>query len=95
MLNSLYLFVENLFELKFSPAGRRCEILINECRSNPCLHGSCIDDIGKYTCSCKPGYTGINCEHDINECDSNPCVRGQCIDRMNAFECKCPWGEYL
>ena len=32
--------------------------------SNPCQNGAtCTDDNqGGYTCSCKPGYTGVNCQ---------------------------------
>ena len=58
------------------------------------MYGSCIDDIGKYTCSCRPGYTGTNCESAINECDSAPCKNGgQCVDEINKFTCKCTAGK--
>ena len=34
-----------------------------ECASNPCMSGAtCNEDINKYTCTCVPGYNGINCE---------------------------------
>ena len=36
---------------------------INECESSPCQHnGTCIDEINRYSCTCVPGYTGVNCE---------------------------------
>lgn len=41
-----------------SSSGVNCEINHNDCLSNPCQHGVCKDGINKYTCVCKPGYTG-------------------------------------
>ena len=35
---------------------------IDECDSNPCVNGDCIDLVNKYTCDCLPGYTGPKCE---------------------------------
>lgn len=47
-----------------------------------------------YSCSCNPGYTGLNCENEINECYSNPCKNGgQCVDKINLFSCKCTAGK--
>ena len=37
---------------------------INECTSNPCMHGSCSDDVNRYTCTCTAGYEGVNCESE-------------------------------
>lgn len=35
---------------------------IDECADNPCQYGgNCTDGINNYSCSCVPGYTGINC----------------------------------
>ncbi|XP_041456354.1 protein eyes shut-like [Lytechinus variegatus] len=35
----------------------------NECSSNPCVNGTCLDDhYGYYTCVCAHGYHGTNCE---------------------------------
>jgi hypothetical protein len=39
---------------------------INECASNPCLHGAtCLDLINEYFCGCVPGYTDVNCQTGI------------------------------
>ena len=38
--------------------GRRCEVNINECESNPCQNeGTCIDERGGFRCICMPGKT--------------------------------------
>ena len=35
--------------------GDFCEIDINECDPNPCLHGQCTDGVNTFTCSCETG----------------------------------------
>lgn len=35
-----------------------CSSNIDECVSNACVHGVCIDGIANYTCSCPPGWSG-------------------------------------
>jgi Notch-like protein len=59
-----------------------CNIDINECISSPCQNaGACSDStvhggvaIDKYTCVCRPGYSGDNCVDDLDECASTPCT---------------------
>uniref|UniRef100_A0A8D9E0W6 Protein crumbs n=1 Tax=Cacopsylla melanoneura TaxID=428564 RepID=A0A8D9E0W6_9HEMI len=71
-------------------AGGNCEININECESNPCRWGACIDKVGGYVCECEPGFEGDNCEVDINECDRfSPCKHGSCIDKRASYYCDC------
>merc|ERR1719415_409737 len=67
---------------------------VNECDSNPCLNGAtCLDQVNKYKCQCKPGYQGIRCEVDFNECASNPCLNGAtCLDQVNKYTCQCKPG---
>lgn len=40
--------------------------LIDYCTSSPCLNGgTCVQEVGGYTCKCPSGYTGPNCEEEI------------------------------
>ena len=61
---------------------------------DPCVNGgTCIDEIGKYSCMCVDGFAGINCQTEINECASNPCQHGAtCHDYVNSYICKCQTG---
>ena len=34
---------------------------INECASDPCVHGTCDDEVNGYHCECDDGYEGGNC----------------------------------
>lgn len=73
--------------------GRLCESNIDNCKPDPCHHGTCIDGIASYTCNCDPGYTGYRCENQLNECHSNPCQNGgKCVDRVNKYICQCQHG---
>ena len=35
---------------------------INECASDPCIHGNCTDVVNGYICSCELGYEGTHCD---------------------------------
>ncbi|XP_035724721.1 protein crumbs-like isoform X1 [Vespa mandarinia] len=70
--------------------GKNCEMNINECESNPCQAGSCVDRIGGFTCECDEGYEGDHCQHDIDECKRyTPCVHGVCTDGRADYFCTC------
>ena len=71
-------------------SGDRCEDETDECRSNPCIFGVCIDQAESFRCDCSgTGFHGTYCHMEINECESNPCMFGVCMDETNAFQCDC------
>jgi N-acetylglucosamine-6-sulfatase len=74
--------------------GTNCEIDINECDSNPCVHGTCsTPNVASYQCTCDAGWTGTNCNQDIDECSSNPCVHGTCsTPNIASYQCTCNAG---
>ncbi|MBN3307147.1 CRUM1 protein, partial [Amia calva] len=83
----------NLFNCTCSPGwtGPRCEINIDNCASNPCIHGNCSHKTSSYECDCHPGYTGRSCELEIDECANHKCGRGAtCLDGINRYSCLCP-----
>ncbi|PFX23105.1 Fibropellin-1 [Stylophora pistillata] len=45
--------------------GLLCDINIDECSSNPCFNGKCVDGVGSFECVCNKGYFGNNCEKKI------------------------------
>lgn len=61
---------------------------------DPCLNGgSCVDDVGSFSCECRPGFEGVHCKTEANECASQPCRNGAiCKDYVNSFVCECQPG---
>ena len=62
----------------------------DNCANSPCQNGgTCVDLYKKYSCQCKPGYTGSTCSVNINECANGPCKNGgKCTDGINLFTCR-------
>lgn len=42
--------------------GDFCQNDIDECESNPCMFGSCLDQPRGFVCICNAGYTGAICD---------------------------------
>lgn len=71
-------------------SGTHCEINIDECFSNPCIHGNCSDGVAAYHCRCEPGYTGVNCEVNTDNCKSHQCANGAtCVSGTHGYSCLC------
>ncbi|XP_039618646.1 protein crumbs homolog 1-like isoform X1 [Polypterus senegalus] len=83
----------DLFECRCPPgwAGQYCEDNIDDCLSNPCIHGTCNDLLDGYKCECSAGYAGQNCSEDIDDCMNHQCHNGgACKDAINSYQCDCP-----
>ena len=72
--------------------GMNCEINIDDCATNPCVNGTCIDVVNGYNCTCDAGFTGFNCDTNIGVCDTIPCVNGACVELVSGYNCTCQEG---
>ncbi|CAL8272456.1 unnamed protein product [Merluccius merluccius] len=76
--------------------GLLCDQDLNYCTNHkPCANGATCMNTGQgsYTCTCLPGFTGVDCTAEVRECDSQPCQNGgHCLDTENSYECVCPEG---
>ncbi|KAG6926066.1 protein C, inactivator of coagulation factors Va and VIIIa, partial [Chelydra serpentina] len=41
----------------------------DQCLSNPCFNGTCLDNIGRFNCICNQGWEGRLCQHEANYTD--------------------------
>jgi len=63
------------------------------CDAAPCQNqGVCTNTANNYTCTCSPGYEGVNCQVNIDDCNGTCLHGGTCTDLVNGFECSCPFG---
>ena len=76
--------------------GTICETNINECESDPCVYGSCVDKVNMFECQCMAGYTGLLCADEINECLESPCANNAtCVDLIADYRCDCDDGTLV
>ena len=76
----------------FIISGEYCATNIDECVSDPCLHGGkCTDDINGYTCKCPVQYLGDTCSHHVCDDDQSACLDGgECYVQDGKAMCLCP-----
>uniref|UniRef100_A0A8R1TMF0 EGF-like domain-containing protein n=1 Tax=Onchocerca volvulus TaxID=6282 RepID=A0A8R1TMF0_ONCVO len=77
--------------------GNKCELDVNECHSNPCIRGKCINEFGSYRCECPHDFTGRNCEtfaFNVDPCSTSPCHNNaKCYTyRDKYYSCECSPG---
>uniref|UniRef100_A0A3B5A649 Uncharacterized protein n=1 Tax=Stegastes partitus TaxID=144197 RepID=A0A3B5A649_9TELE len=71
---------------------------VDECVSNPCINGDCVNTPGSYHCKCHEGYQGTSTKQlhkYIDECICQTpgiCMNGRCINSEGSFRCECPPG---
>ncbi|KAJ8038277.1 Mucin-4 [Holothuria leucospilota] len=69
---------------------------IDECSSNPCQNGECVNKKDAFRCICDPGYEGTLCDEDINECllpSNNDCdIDAICQNIPRGYSCECKPG---
>lgn len=75
-------------------SGDYCEVNIDRCQPNPCLHsGSCTNHGLVFTCVCPHNFTGFTCNDtsNLSPCAGRPCANGgTCIGQDDGtFQCMC------
>ena len=86
--------VNQLIDALTGETMQKC-VDINECHMKPSkchINADCVNELGGYSCKCKPGYFGNgNTCTELNEClQRNVCPRSAyCINLKGSYKCKC------
>ena len=77
-------------------SGDFCEIVTAQCSvdQTPCRNGgSCLEEVGGYSCICPPSHTGSMCEYE-NTCDAVQCYNGGTCSTIDdgGYGCMCNEG---
>lgn len=83
-----------------SPEGLTCQEDVDECLSEPCLHGgTCEDTVAGYICRCLEAWGGHDCSVQLTGCQGHTCpLAATCIPTfesgVHSFVCRCPPGTH-
>ncbi|XP_011894619.1 PREDICTED: protein crumbs homolog 2 isoform X6 [Cercocebus atys] len=81
-------------------SGPTCEEDVDECLSDPCLHGgTCSDTMAGYICRCPETWGGRDCSVQLTGCQSHTCpLAATCIpifeSGVHSYVCHCPPGTH-
>jgi len=83
--NCVSLQTTHLCQCESGFRGNYCDINIDECEIEPCLHnGKCFDGINNFKCECDEEFWyGDKCQFKINSCENegDKCKNGsKCVD---------------
>ncbi len=71
-----------------------CNTDIDECETDMCQNGACIDLVNNFECQCNPGWNGTLCDVDLDFCQDDSCLNGgTCIEGPGTItSCNCTDG---
>ena len=83
-----------------SPEGPTCQEDMDECLSEPCLHGgTCEDTVAGYICGCPEAWGGLDCSVPLTGCQGHTCPpTATCVPTfesgVHSYTCRCPPGTH-
>ena len=83
-----------------SPEGLTCQEDVDECLSEPCLHGGACDDfVAGYLCRCPEAWGGRDCSVQLTGCQGHTCPpAATCTPTfesgVHSYVCHCPPGTH-